>query len=62
MIRGCGRPLPEIPEDQLRFLLENDFKIRDVVGLFASFTCTIERRMKEYRIDPKYFSDISDST
>ena len=34
MIRGCGRPPLGIPEDQLRFLLENDFKIRYIVGIY----------------------------
>ena len=61
MIRGRGRPPLEIPEDQLRFLLENDFKIRDIAGIFACSTRTIQRRMRDYGIDPNHFSDISDS-
>ena len=50
-----------IPEDQLRFLLENDFKIRDIAGIFTCSTRTIQRRMRDYGIDPNHFSDISDS-
>ena len=61
MIRGRGGPPLGIPEDQLRFLLENEFKIRDIAGIFACSTCTIQRRMRDYGIDPNRFSDISDS-
>ncbi len=35
-----GRPLIGIPEDQLRFLLESDFKITDIAGMFACSTRT----------------------
>ena len=60
MIRGRGRPALEIPEHQLRFLLENSFKIRDIAGMFACSTRTIQRRMRDFGIDPNRFSDIND--
>ncbi len=37
-----GRPLIGIPEDQLRLLLESDFKITDIAGMFACSTRTIQ--------------------
>ncbi len=55
-----GRPLIGIPEGQLRFLLESDFKITDIAGMFACSTRTIQRRMRDYQIEPNQFSDISD--
>jgi len=58
--RSLGRRPVEIPEHQLRFLLESDFKITDIAGIFSCSTRTIQRRMRDYEIDPNRFSDISD--
>ena len=59
MIRGRGRPPLGIPEDQLRFLLENEFNIRDIAGIFACSTRRVQRRVRDYGIDPNRFSDVT---
>ena len=56
-----GRPRIAIEEDQLYFLIENNFRIGDIARIFHCSRRTIERRMIEMSIRPRDFSDMSDS-
>ena len=58
--RGRGRPQVEIGEHQLRYLIEQGFKIKDIAKIFGCSTRTIERRLVTFHISRTY-SDISDS-
>ena len=59
--RGRGRPTLDIREEQLVFLLENNFKVRDIAALFGCSTRTIQRRVRDFEIDSHRYSDISDT-
>ena len=60
--RCRGRPQVDIEEEQLRFLLEHHFKIKDMVAMFGCSSRTIQRRMSEYGLDyQSRFSDITDN-
>jgi len=47
---GVGRPLYDIPEDQLDFLVECNFMVKDISNMFGVSKRTIERRMREFGI------------
>lgn len=57
---SCGRPSLDIREEQLTFLLENSFKIKDIAALFGCSTRTIQRRVRDFEISSNRYSDISD--
>lgn len=60
--RCRGRPQVDIEEQQLRFLLEHHFKIKDMAAMFGCSSRTIQRRMNEYGLDSQSrFSDITDN-
>lgn len=61
VIRGRGRPALDIHEYQLRFLLENFFTMKDIAGMFSCSTRTIQRRLRDFGIEPNRFSDITDA-
>ena len=56
-----GRPRIVIREEQLRFLIENDFHIADIARLFQCSRRTIERRMAELSLRSCDFTVISDA-
>ncbi len=59
--RRCrGRPGVYVGDDQLRYLVENGFKTKDISELYGCSRRTIERRMNEYSIHREY-SSLSDS-
>ena len=43
----CGRPRIVIGEEQLRFFVENGFRIKDIASIFLCGECTVERRLAE---------------
>ena len=61
VIRRVGRPAIEINESQLKFLLDNHFKLVDIAGLFECSSRTIQRRMRELGMEQYRHSEISDS-
>ena len=61
VIRSVGRPALQIHESQLKFLIDNNFKVSDIAGLFGCSTRTIQRRMRELGIESYRYSDVSDS-
>ena len=60
IVQGRGRPALDIREEQLRFLLEHSFKVKDIAGMFGCCTRTIQRKMRDFGIDSNRFSDIGD--
>ena len=61
VIRCVGCPAIEIHESQLKFLLDNHFKLVDIAGLFECSSRTIQRRMRELGMEQYCHSEISDS-
>ena len=59
--RPVGRPAIDIPEKQLRFLVEHGFKTTDMAQMFECSCRTIQRRLKEFNIEYNVYTDISDS-
>ena len=43
-----GRPSYDIREEQLSFLLEKGFQVRDISAILGVSTRTVERRMSDY--------------
>lgn len=58
--RGRGRPEVAIGEEQLKFLIEQGFRIQDIADMFGCCRRTVERRMNRYRISVHNYSSISD--
>ena len=58
--KGPGRPAFEIPEAQLRFLFDNNFKATEVAGMFSCSIRIIQRRMKEFNLVINAYSNIDD--
>ena len=56
-----GRPRIQIEEEQLRFLVESNFRIVDIASLFGCSRRTIERRMREYGVSHSDFNNLSDA-
>ena len=56
-----GRPMKDIMKDQLSFLIEQGFKISDISLLFGCSRRTIERRIKNYGLNVRNYSPLSDS-
>ena len=57
-----GRPRVAIEEDQIRFLVENGFRINDIAAIFGCCRRTIERRLHDFQISPNAYSSISDAS
>lgn len=55
-----GRPRININEDQLRFLVESNFRVKDIAAIFSCSIRTIERRLQELNIRQRDFTIISD--
>lgn len=56
-----GRPSWNISEDQLKYLLEYNFTVREIAALFGVSYRTIRRRMAENSLSVRMsYSDISD--
>ena len=58
--KPAGRPAIDIPGEQLRFLVENGFKITDMAQMFGCSCRTISRRLKEFNIEYNVYTDIND--
>ena len=56
-----GRPRIRIPEDQLCFLVDSGFQVKDITNLFLCSKRTIERRLQEMGIRLSDYSSICDS-
>ena len=59
--RGRGRPEIAVGEDQLRFLIEQGFRIQDIADMFGCCRRTVERKMNRYHIFVHNYSSISDA-
>ena len=59
--RKKGRPEICIGEDQLRYLVEQGFRVKDISDMFKCSTKTIERKMKQYGIILHNYAPLSDS-
>ena len=59
--RPVGRPAVDIPENQLRFLVEHNFRTTDIAQLFGCSCRTIVRRLKEFDIEHNVYTGIDDS-
>ena len=59
--RPVGRPAVDIPENQLRFLAEHNFRITDITQLFGCSCHTIVRRLKEFDFEHNVYMGIDDS-
>jgi hypothetical protein len=60
--RGRGRPKVYINKDQLQFLLESNFKLKDIASMFLVSQRTIKRRIQLYGLEDIFaYSNISDS-
>ena len=59
--REKGRPRIDIPEEQLRFLKEHNFKNTEIANMFLVSPKTISRRIREYNLEAlceySYLSD-----
>ena len=57
-----GRPKLNIPQDQLEFLVEKKFKVREMALLFGTSTRTIERRLCEFGLSiGATYAELSDA-
>lgn len=56
-----GLPRIQILEEQLTFLIENNFRVCDIASLFGCSCRTIERRLQQFGITTHHFSTITDS-
>ena len=54
-----GRPVITIEKDQLAFLCEQGFRIKDIAEMFGCCTKTIERRLNKYGISSNKFADLT---
>ena len=61
LARPVGRPAVDILENQLRFLVEHNFRIADIAQLFGCSCRTIVRRLKEFDIEHNVYTGIDDS-
>ena len=59
-LRGCGHPEIAIGEKQLRYLIEQGFRIQDVADMFGCCRRTVEHKIEKYHISSHNFSTISD--
>ena len=55
-----GRPMIEVEEQQLKFLLESRFCVKDIALLLGCSKRTVERRMHTYHLSSRSFSNITD--
>ncbi len=56
----CGRPQIKVNEDQLVYLIESGFRVKDIGEILHCSKRTVERRMSELRIGSAHFSSICD--
>ena len=55
----CGKGKPEIKKDFLEYLIDADFKIKDISKMFLVGERTVYRKIAEYNIS-REFSNLSD--
>lgn len=55
-----GRPRVNIKEEQLVYLIENQFRIKDIALMFGCCRRTIERMMKQYNLSIHNYTTISE--
>ena len=60
VVASRGRPRIEIGQEQLEYLVESRFRIKDIAALFNCSTRTVERRMRELHISLTSYTAISD--
>lgn len=60
VVASRGHPQIKIGQEQLEYLVESQFRIKDIAALFNSSTGTVERRMRELRISSTSYTAISD--
>ena len=56
-----GRPRIDINIEQLEYLVESGFRIKDIAAIFNCSTRTVERRMSEVHISPSSYTAITDN-
>ena len=59
--RRRGRPQMDIPEEQLSYLIDQGFRIKDVSEIFNCSRRTIERRLERYGLAHANYMAISDA-
>ena len=55
-----GHPMIEVEEQQLKFLLESRFCVKDIALLLGCSKRTVEHRMHTYHLSSRSFSNITD--
>ena len=55
-----GRPRIEISENQLHFLVENNFRVKDIASMFSCSTRIIEWHLQDLHIQLSDYTAISD--
>lgn len=56
-----GRPRIQIDENQLSFLIEKGFRVKDIASIFSCSRRTIERRMNDLGVRARDYSSVSDA-
>ena len=57
---GRGQPRISIEKDQISYLVENGFRVKDIADIFHCSKRTIERRINDLSIKVTNFTSISD--
>lgn len=60
-VRRKGRPEVSINEDQLQYLVEQGFRVKDISEMFRCCRRTVERKMKKHNISLRNYTPLSDS-
>ena len=60
LVRRRGRPEVSIDNEQLQFLVEQGFKMKDICEVFGCSKRTIERRMLKFNISLSKYTPITD--
>ena len=55
-----GRPMVDIGEEQLQYLVNQGFKVKDISLMFGCCRRTVERIMKRYNVSVRNYALISD--
>ena len=58
---GRGRPRIDIEKEQLEYLVDVGFKIRDIANIFGCCTRTVERRIREYQMSANAYVSITEA-
>ena len=60
-VRRRGRPEVSIGKDQLQYLIQQRFRIKDIIDMFKYSRRTIEQKMNKYSIELCNYTPLSDS-